>query len=117
MADEAFFLTRWVQAFNNLSWIQLRANLRLATMPLRQAELLADALPAKLFITFKVPLVLQDAAGQMHDQYMVKESGDLHLYPGTFQKKLGYLQEMQYILVMQEEWAKWKILTDDLNEA
>ncbi len=26
-ADEAFFLTQWIQAFSDLSWIQLQANL------------------------------------------------------------------------------------------
>ncbi len=58
MADEAFFLAQWIQAFSELSWIQLRANLRSAMMLPRQMELLAGTLPAKLFLAFKVPLVL-----------------------------------------------------------
>ncbi len=48
---------------------------------------------------------------------MVKESGDPHLYPGTFQKEPGYPEERQYITVMQEQWVKWEIVQDDPNEA
>ncbi len=86
-------------------------------MPLRLTEFLADAPPAKLFLAFKVLLVLRDTAGQMQGQYTVKESGDPHLYPGTFQKEPGYPEERQLIQVTQEEWSKWEILQDDLNEA
>ncbi len=31
-ADESFFLARWIQAWSEMSWVQLRANLRSATM-------------------------------------------------------------------------------------
>ncbi len=80
-------------------------------------EMVADTPPAKLFLAFKVLLVLQNAAGQTQGQYMVKESGNPHLYPGTFAKEPDYPEEMQLIQVKQDEWAKWGILQDDLNEA
>ncbi len=83
----------------------------------RLTEFLADAPLAKLFMAFKVLLVLRDAAGQPQGQYTVKESGDPHLYPGTFQKEKGYPEERQYIQVSQEEWSKWGILQDDPNKA
>ncbi len=116
-ADGAFFLARWIQAFSDLSWIQLKANLRSVTMPPRLTEALADTPPAKLFLAFKVLLVLRNVAGQMQGQYMMKESGDLHLYPGTFEREMGPPKEMQLIKVKQDKWAKWGILRDDPNEA
>ncbi len=47
---------------------------------------------------------------------MVKESGDPHLYPRTFQREQGQPKEMQFINVNQEMWSKWKILADDPNK-
>ncbi len=85
-ADEAFFLTRWIQAFSELSWIQLRANLRSATMPPRLTGTLGDTPLMKLFLAFKVPLILWNATGQTQGQYTMKESRNLHLYLGTFQR-------------------------------
>ncbi len=42
----------------------------------------------------------------MQGQYMMKESGDPHLYPGTFKREMGPPKEMQLIKVKQDEWAK-----------
>ncbi len=67
----------------------------------RLTEFLADAPLAKLFMAFKVLLVLR---GQPQGQYTVKESGDPHLYPGAFQKEKGYPAGRQYIQVSLEEW-------------
>ncbi len=117
MADKAFFLARWIQAFSELSWIQPRANLQLATMLPRLMETEAGTPPMKLFVAFKVLLVLRNAGGQPQGQYMVKESGNLHLYPGTFAKEPDYPKEMQLIQMNQDEWVKWGIPQDDPDEA
>ncbi len=84
MADEAFFLMRWIQAFNGMSWVQLRVNLRSATMPPMLEEFLAGTPPRKLFLLLNMLLELHNGPGELQDQYTVKESGHLHLYPGIF---------------------------------
>ncbi len=80
-------------------------------------EFLVGTPPRKLFLPFNVLLELCNVAGELQDQYTVKESRDPHLYPGTFQREPGQLKEMQFITVMWEELSKWKILADDPNKA
>ncbi len=57
-----------------------------------------------LFLAFKVLLILQNATGQAQGQYTLKNSGDLRLYPGTFEKDPSGPTEMQCINVEQDEW-------------
>ncbi len=38
-----------------------------------------------LIVSFKVPLILHNAAGHTMGEYTLKKSGDLQLYPGTFE--------------------------------
>ncbi len=59
MADESFFLVRWIQAWSEMSWVQLRANLRLATMPPRLADPSDDTSAVNLVVAFKLPFILQ----------------------------------------------------------
>ncbi|MCP4546554.1 MAG: hypothetical protein GY835_08835, partial [bacterium] len=79
-ADEAFFMMRWISAWSELSWMNLRSNLRSVPMPPRLAGV--DAQP--LVIPFEVPLKLRDASGKLMGEYTMQESGDPQLYPGTF---------------------------------
>ncbi len=112
-ADESFFLARWIQAWSEMSWVQLRANLQSATMPTRLADLMLNEVKAlNLVVGFKVPLILRNAAGQTQGQYTLKKSGDPHLYPGTFEQDPSGPTELQCVTVMQDEWAKWSILQD-----
>ncbi len=113
MADESFFLARWIEAWSEMSWVQLRANLRSATMPPRLANITSNEVQAlNLVVGFKVPLILQNAAGQTQGQYMLKKSGDPHLYPGTFEQGPSGPTELRCIMVSQDEWAKCLILQD-----
>ncbi len=113
MADESFFLACWIQAWSKMSWVQLRANLRSATMPPRLSNLNLNEVPVlNLMVGFKVPLILCNATGQTMGQYRLKKSGDLHLYPGTFEQDPSGPTELQKVTMTQEEWAKWSILQD-----
>ncbi|MCP4546791.1 MAG: hypothetical protein GY835_10050 [bacterium] len=80
MADESFFMMRWISAWSELSWQNLRSNLWSVPMPPRLAE--AEEQP--LVIPFEVPLRLRDASGKPMGEYTMQLSGDPQLYPGTF---------------------------------
>ncbi len=101
-----------------MSWVRLRANLQLATMPPRLADLTPNEVQAlNLVVGFKVPLIVWNAAGQTQGQYTLKKCRDPRLYPGTFKQDLSGPTELQCITVSQGEWAKWSILQDQEDVA
>ncbi len=64
-ADESFFLACWIQAWSEMSWVQLRANLWSAAMLPRLSDLYLEEVPAlDLMVGIKVPLILCNAIGQ-----------------------------------------------------
>ncbi len=105
MADESFFLARWIQAWIEMSWVQLRANLQSAMMLPRLADFSDDIRALNLVVGFKVPLIPWNVAGQTQGQYTLKKSGDPHLYPGTFEWDPSGPTELQCITVSQDEWS------------
>ncbi len=105
MVDESFFLARWILAWSEMAWVQLRANMWLATMPPRLADSVDDTPATNLVVAFKVPLILRNVTGQTQGQHTLKNSRDLHLYPGTFEQVPSIPTELQCITVEQDEWT------------
>ncbi len=108
-ADEAFFMARWISAWSDMSWMQLRPNLRLVTMPPRLSETDKNVQPLPLVIPFQVPLNLRDVAGKPMGEYKLKEAGDPQLYPGTFQRML-MCRQMRPLEMTWKQWTEWTIL-------
>ncbi len=114
MAEEAFFMARWISAWSEMSWMQLWANLRSVTMPPRLSDTDKTVKPLPLLIPFQVPLNLHDAAGKAMGAYKLKEAGDPQLYPGTFARE-STCQQMIQLQMTRKEWTEWTIPQDELD--
>ncbi len=109
-------MARWISAWSEMSWMQLRANLRSVTMPPRLSDTDKTVKPLPLVIPFQVPLNLRDAAGKSMGKYKLKEAGDPQLYPGTFERE-STCSQMTQLQMTWKEWTEWTILQDEPDGA
>ncbi len=65
MMDESFFMARWILAWSEMAWVQLRANLQSTAMPPRLSDLDKKIPALPLIVPFKVPLILRNAAARL----------------------------------------------------
>ncbi len=116
-ADESFIMARWISAWSDMPWVQLRANLRSVAMLPRLSDTDKKVPVLPLIVVFQVPLILRNAVGQTMGDYMLKKSGDPQLYPGTFQRNPTGYTELQRLTMTQQAWANWAILQHLPEEA
>ncbi len=74
--------------------------------------MLAGVEAQPLVVPFEVPLRLHDAAGKPMGEYVMQESGDPQLYPGTFEKAPA-CQTMTQLVITRQDWEKLSILQDE----